>query len=64
MNVWLVTGVLSFAVGGWLRRRDVRGPTGGVIDRRHLTPPQLAYSLLFAYPFCVAYAALESAFNP
>ncbi len=59
MNAWLMSGVASFALGAYLRRRDERGPIGGVIDRRRLTPLQVAYSLLLAYPFCAAYTALD-----
>jgi hypothetical protein len=64
MNAWVLSAIASFAVGAWLRRRDERGPTGGVIDRRRLTPLQITYSLLLAYPFCAAYAALELHFSP
>ncbi|WP_223639015.1 hypothetical protein [Corallococcus sp. EGB] len=64
MNAWLMSGVVSLALGAYLRRRDERGPTGGVIDRWHLTPLQLAYSLLLAYPFCAAYTALDLYLGP
>ncbi|RKH59518.1 hypothetical protein D7X55_19565 [Corallococcus sp. AB049A] len=59
MNAWVVSGAVSFALGAYLRRRDARGPSGGVIDRRRLTPLQITYSLLLAYPFCAAYVALD-----
>lgn len=59
MNAWVVSGAVSFALGAYLRRRDARSPSGGVIDRRRLTPLQIAYSLLLAYPFCAAYVALD-----
>ncbi|WP_158617625.1 hypothetical protein [Corallococcus sp. CA049B] len=36
---------MSPALGLYLRRRDVLGPTKGVIHRRHLTPLPLTYSL-------------------
>ena len=64
MNPWLVSGVVSFALGAYLRRRDERGPTKGVIDRRRLTPLQITYSLLFAYPFCAVYTALDLYLGP
>ncbi|WP_147445650.1 hypothetical protein [Corallococcus aberystwythensis] len=54
----------AFALGAYLRRRDVHGPTRGGIDRRRLTPLQIAYSLLLAYPFCAAYAALDLSLGP
>ncbi|NPD24011.1 hypothetical protein [Corallococcus exiguus] len=64
MNPWLVSRVVSFALGAYLRRRDERGPTKGVIDRQHLTPLQITYSLLFAYLFCAAYTALDLYLGP
>jgi hypothetical protein len=64
MNLWVLSAVASFAVGAWLRRRDERGPTGGGVDRRRLTPLQVTYGLLLAYPFCAAYAALDLRFGP
>ncbi|MBN8230834.1 hypothetical protein JYK02_25285 [Corallococcus macrosporus] len=59
MNPWLVSGLVSLVLGVYLRRWDEHGPTGGVIDRRRLTPLQITYSVLLAYPFCAAYVALD-----
>ncbi|WP_147469409.1 hypothetical protein [Corallococcus sp. AB045] len=51
-------GVVSLALGAYLRRRDVRGPTKGVINRHRPTPLHITYGPLFAHPFCVFYIAL------
>ncbi|WP_158616629.1 hypothetical protein [Corallococcus sp. CA054B] len=48
---------MPFALGTSLRRWDDRGPTKGVIERRHLTPPRLTYSL-------AAYTALGLYLGP
>ncbi|MBN9682112.1 MULTISPECIES: hypothetical protein [unclassified Corallococcus] len=57
-------GVVSFALGAYLRRRAERGPSKGVIDRRHLTPLRITYSLLFAYPFRATYTSLALSLGP
>ncbi|RKG99899.1 hypothetical protein D7X32_25195 [Corallococcus carmarthensis] len=59
-----MSGVVSFAPGASLRRRDERGPSEGVIDRRRLTPLRITYSLLLAYPFCAADTALDLSLGP
>lgn len=64
MNAWLISWVVSFALGAYLRHRDERGPTQGVINRRRLTPLQITYGLLLAYPFCAAYTALDLHLGP
>ncbi|QAT88551.1 hypothetical protein EJ065_7026 [Corallococcus coralloides] len=47
---------MSPALGLYLRRRDVRGPTKGVIHRHRPTLLQITYGLL--HPFRVFYIAL------
>ena len=58
---WLASAVVALDFGLYLRHRDRRRVTQGRIDWRRLTPLQLAYSCLLAYPFCVVYVLIDRA---
>ncbi|WP_434301663.1 hypothetical protein [Corallococcus exiguus] len=58
MTTWIVSGVVSLTLGLYLRRRDERGPTKGVINTHCPTLQQVTYGLLFVHPICVLYTLL------
>ena len=53
MTGWIISGLVAFGLGWILRERDRKSPTRGEIDNRKLTPLQVVYSCLLAYPFCL-----------
>jgi hypothetical protein len=61
MVPWIISGIAALALGLVLRHIDRRGRTRGQIDSRRITPLQVLYSCLLAYPFCVVYVLIDLA---
>ncbi len=59
MTGWVISGVVAFGLGWLLRERDRRSPGRGDINPRRLTPLQVFYSCLLAYPFCLLYVFIH-----
>jgi hypothetical protein len=59
MTGWIISGLVAFGLGWLLRERDRKSPSRGEIDNRKLTPLQVLYSGLLAYPFCLLFVLLH-----
>jgi hypothetical protein len=59
MTGWIISGLVAFGLGWLLRQRDRQSPARGEINNRKLTPLQVLYSCLLAYPFCLLVVLLH-----
>lgn len=55
----MISSAVSLALGFWLRRGERRRYGKIEPNPKRLTALQVVYSLLLAYPFCVAYVWAE-----
>lgn len=53
MTGWIISGLVAFGLGLFLREKDRQSPTRGEIDNKKLMPLQILYSCLLAYPLCL-----------
>ncbi len=60
MTLLVISSLLSFALGAWIRHLDIVKKKNTEIDKKKLTPFQIIYSVCFAYPFCAFYLWLEN----
>jgi len=62
LGIIIASIIIALTIATVLRRRDRCRPDFKEIDLRKMRPDQIAYSLLFAYPFCLVYVFLELSF--